>query len=346
MTSAIFALTNVVLLACLAVLAVCTSLTAMAGPSTSSGAGKLNVHHYVDVGVNFPYYVLARTDFRIPPFAGYDHAYEEIHRKYGKVDVDWESVPRVRDAWWDWWWRAGCNGPYESVEQTIAHIHSGEGDAEFSAAAEKLRSVANSLVPDYMEHWEDIRAEVGAVVESMLESLPTEKILSRNEEIMGRTYEPGEAAFYYNLLRTTTAQSGNYEKDGNIFHLYVVGLDYLRNAEGFAGFMAHELRHILINQSGVFGREDIRSSIERLHSLTESWRDSTEVGCIIENMNFVLDAWFEHGIDFEFSQTGSYTRRAEDRIIGKAFYDNRRVLAERSFEEFVEAALSDLNKPR
>jgi hypothetical protein len=346
MTSAIFALTNVVLLACLAVLAVCTSLTAMAGPSTSSGAGKLNVHHYVDVGVNFPYYVLARTDFRIPPFAGYDHAYEEIHRKYGKVDVDWESVPRVRDAWWDWWWRASCNGPYESVEQAIAHIHSGEGDAEFSAAAEKLRSIANNLVSDYAKHWEDIRAEVGAVVESMLESLPTEKILSRNEEIMGRTYEPGEAAFYYNLLRTTTAQSGNYEKDGNIFHLYVVGLDYLRNAEGFAGFMAHELRHILINQSGVFGREDIRSSIERLHSLTESWRDSTEVGCIIENMNFVLDAWFEHGIDFEFSQTGSYTRREEDRIIGKAFYDNRRVLAERSFEEFVEASLSDLSKSK
>lgn len=77
----------------------------------------MRTYDIIDIGVNFPYYLVARTDFRIPPFAGYDHVYEGIHRKYGKLDVDWESVPRVRDAWWDWLWRVGYNGPYESVEQ-------------------------------------------------------------------------------------------------------------------------------------------------------------------------------------------------------------------------------------
>ncbi len=295
MTSAIFSLTNVVILACLAILALCASLAAMADSSTSSGAGKLNVHHYIDVGMNFPYYVLARTDLRIPPFAEYDPAYKEIRGKYGKIDVDWESVPRVNEAWWDWLWRVGNNGPYESVEQAIAHIHSKEGDAEFNAATEKLKSVTDSLVSDYVKHWKDIRTEVNAIVDSILESFPTEEILNKNEELMGRTYEPAEAVFYYNFLRTTTAQSRSNERNGGLFCLYIVGLDYLQDAEGFAGFMAHELRHILINQSGVFEREDIQDTIGQLHSLTEGWRDSSEVGCIIENMNFVLDAWSEHG---------------------------------------------------
>ena len=183
---------------------------------------------------------------------------------------------------------------------------------------------------------------VNAVVQSMLESFPTEEILKKNEKITRRTYEPAEAAFYYNLLRTTTAQSDNREQGGSMFCLYIVGLDYLRDAEGFAGFMAHELRHILINQSGVFGREDVLALIRRVHPLTEGWTDSREVGCIIENLNFVLDAWFHHGIGFEFRHVQSFRRREEDKVIAKAFCDNRQILADGSFEEFVEASLKEL----
>jgi len=337
-----FGLAHVIALTCLSVFVLCASFGATANASTDAKVGEITVHHYVDVGVNFPYYVLARSNLRIGPFARRDEAYAEIHQKYGKTDVDWDSVPRIADVWWDWLWRVGFNGPYESVQQAIAHIHSREGDAEFNAAAEKLISVAESLIPDYVEHWKRIHAEVNAVVQSMLESFPTEETLRKNEEIMHRTYGPAEAVFYYNFLRTQAAQSDSRERNGDIFCLYIVGLDYLRDAEGFAGFMAHELRHILINQSGVFGREDVQALIGRIHPLTEGWRDSTETGCVIENMNFVLDAWFHHGIDFEFRQVGSYRRREEDRIIARAFCDNRQILANNSFEEFVEASLKQL----
>jgi hypothetical protein len=319
-----------------------------------SAENKIIVHHYVDVGVNFPYYVLARTNLRISPFAGRDKAYAEIHKRYGEFDVDWDSVPRIGDVWWDWLWRVGFNGPYESVQQTIAHIHSEGGDAESIAAqqefrtptVEKLIFVAKSLMPYYVQHWKEIQAEVNAVVQSLLESFPTKEILKKNEEILHRTYEPAEAFFYYNFFRTTTAQSRPWDHSDKL--LYIVGLDYLRDAKGFAGFMAHELRHILINQSGVFGREDILASIQSIHSLTKDWKDSSEVGCVIENMNFVLDAWYENGIDFDFSAfSRMYSRsgrREEDRIIAKAFYDNRQILTDDSFEKFVEASLQQLKE--
>ena len=105
------------------------------------------------------------------------------------------------------------------------------------------------------------------------------------------------------------------------------------------GFLICDLR---FNQSGVFGREDIRTLIGRIHPLTKDWTNSSEVGCVIENMNFVLDAWFHHGVDFEFQQVQSYRRREEDRIIARAFCDNRQTLASSSFEEFVEASLKQL----
>jgi hypothetical protein len=108
----VFGSANVMVLACLA------------ESSTGDKAGKITVHHYVDVGVNFPYYVLARTDLRIGPFAGHDRAYAEIHQKYGRIDMDWESVPRIGDVWRGWLWRVGSSGPYESARQTTAYIHS------------------------------------------------------------------------------------------------------------------------------------------------------------------------------------------------------------------------------
>lgn len=333
-----FGLRDFVVVACLAVLTMCILPTATANASTAARAVKITVHHYVDIGLNFPYYVLARTDLRIGPFAKYDNAYAQIHRKYGKIDVDWNSVPRVGDVWWDWLWPVSANGPYESAEQAITHFPSRGEDAELNAAAEKLGYVAKSLIPDYVKHWKQIQAEVSAVVQAMLESFPTEEILRRNEEILRRAYEPADAFFYYDLLRTRATQS--WEHDGD--SIYIVGLDYLRDAKGFAGFMAHELRHILINQSGIFGREDIRTLIKRIHPLTKDWTGSSEVGCVIENMNWVLDAWYEHGIDFEFHQVQSYKRREEDRIIARAFCDNRQILANNSFEEFVEASLKQL----
>jgi len=299
---------------------------------------KINVHHYIDIGVNLLYYVLGRTDLRISPFAMRDNAYAEIQRKYDKFDVDWNSAPRISDVWFGWLWPVGNNGPYESPQQVLTYLHSVKEDKELDADVEKLVAIVGSLMPDYLQHWTDIQKEVNATVQSLLESFPTDEILSKNEKIAHRKYESAEAFFYYNLLRTQTAQS--WEHNGK--SIYIVGLDYLRDIEGFAGFMAHELRHILINQSGIFNREDILALIQRIHPLTKDWQDSSEVGCIIENMNFVLDAWSEKGNNAELPDIRSFRRREEDKVIAKAFYDNQQILMDRSFEEFVEVSLKEL----
>ena len=57
-----FGLASVVMLACLIVVVLCISFAATAASSTGGKVGEITVHHYVDVGVNSPYYVLARTD--------------------------------------------------------------------------------------------------------------------------------------------------------------------------------------------------------------------------------------------------------------------------------------------
>lgn len=302
----------------------------------------INVCHYVDIGMNFPYYILARTNLRIPPFATHDSAYAEIHQKYGKFDTDWNSVTSIGDAWWNWLWGIFFNGPYESAQQTIECIHPEDGETEADAAADELVSVVEHLIPEYTRHWEQIYVEVNSIVQSILESFPTDEILRKNEALLHRTYQREQAFFYYDLLRTTATQS----KNNNGSSVYVVGLGYLRDTKGFAGFMSHELRHILINQSGVFDQENILTSIQSIHSLTKDWQDSSQVGCVIENMNFLLDDWYENGIDLDFSEfsrrQSNSGRRKEDIAIAGAFYDNRKVLADNSFERFVEMSVKQL----
>lgn len=152
------------------------------------------------------------------------------------------------------------------------------------------------IFKEYREIWLKIYQSLYKNIKSINLNKINEDALKCNENLFKLNYISEKALIYFNFLPTKFSQSPTSTKAPR----FVLGKAYLINGNLLKSTLQHELRHILINQTGIFESKEISAFLQDLPAYINDNpymkpRDN-EQGA----MNFVLSGIQFYGWDFSF----------------------------------------------
>jgi hypothetical protein len=300
----------------------------------------LRLRHLVGQGVNFCFYLLGKAQIRLPALARPvlwatpdSDPFADFARRFDTADAGGVEPLHLEPLWRPW---------LEAVAQTCP-----DSAAEALSAMPELPARAHvrtvfqrfgrMQLNDFLDRWTGAKLDMEGRLTQALRSFDVGRILARHQDALALEYRPGRATFHYHLLRAYAVNRFGAS--------FVLGAAFLDHPGRLAGAVAHETLHVLVGQTEVWERDEIRPLLQALsRALRIGYlhpRDAAE-----EALCILADVLEHEGEAVPFERIERRIPAPALRILARAFYDTRRMRQSHGFLPWMKASLEQAARAR
>jgi len=276
---------------------------------------KFKVVYVISEAIKFPYFVLLKTDLIIPSFNQFSKGWVEgesfssLQKRYYVSVYTLKGHSEFSNLWYTWLSKIIDNQLNNTFKSIQILKNNSEHYKEFYKELVFISKV-------YREIWPKIYQSLYKNINSINLNKITEDALKSNEDLLELNYIAEKALIYFNFLPTKFAQSPTSTKE----HRFVLGKAYLINGNLLKSKLQHELRHILINQTGIFESKEISTFLQDLSAYINDNPYMKSRYNVQEAMNFVSLGIQFYGWGFPFDKKQRKFHSPGQRKISESFY--------------------------